>query len=335
MAKILVIRFSSIGDIVLTSPVVRCISNQLDNTEVHFLTKTQYVNLVESNPYIDKVHGWDDDDAKLILSNLRKENYAFIVDLHNNLRTLRVKLALLKKSKAFPKLNLKKWFLVQFKKDLMPNIHVVDRYFETVKSLGVKNDLQGLDFFINIDQESFKKRFEYLEKYIVMAIGGKFATKKMPPEQLIEILRGQPVPIILIGGKEDREVGEIIRNALPNQQINNTCGGLTIHESAQVVKDAALLITHDTGMMHIGTAFKLPIVSIWGNTVPAFGMYPYRPQSPMSYSIHEVKDLDCRPCSKIGYNKCPKGHFKCMLNQDITEIRKQIDEFLDNFLLYS
>src|SRR5690554_3106416 len=117
MAKILVIRFSSIGDIVLTSPVVRCISNQLDNTEVHFLTKTQYVNLVESNPYIDKVHGWDDDNAKLILSNLRKENYAFIVDLHNNLRTLRVKLALLKKSKAFPKLNLKKWFLVQFKKD--------------------------------------------------------------------------------------------------------------------------------------------------------------------------------------------------------------------------
>lgn len=334
MTKILVIRFSSIGDIVLTSPVIRCIKNQIKEVEIHYLTKTQYVQLIAPNPYVDKVHAWDDSNSKAILSDLKRENFDFVVDLHNNLRTSRVKLALLKRSKAFPKLNIKKWLLVNFKWDLMPDIHIVDRYFKAVKTLGVKNDGAGLDFFIHIDEASFSKRFAYIEKYLVVAIGGKFATKKMPPSQLIEVLRDMPVPIVLIGGPEDRKEGEIIKNGLPEQEINNTCGGLSIHESAQVIKNALVLVTHDTGMMHIGAAFDLPIVSIWGSTVPEFGMYPYRPQAPNSYSIHEVKDLDCRPCSKIGFDKCPKGHFKCMLDQDTPAIKSQINTFLDRFLLF-
>lgn len=334
MTKILVIRFSSIGDIVLTSPVIRCIKKQIKDVEIHYLTKTQYVQLINSNPFIDKVHAWEDSNSKAILSELKKENFDFVVDLHNNLRTSRVKLALLKRSKAFPKLNIRKWLLVNFKWDVMPDIHIVDRYFEAVKPLGVINDKEGLDFFIDIDEASFRKRFTFIEKYIVVAIGGKFATKKMPSNQLIEVLRDIPVPIVLIGGPEDRKEGEIIKSGLPNQEINNTCGGLSIHESAQVIKDAMVLVTHDTGMMHIGAAFDLPIVSIWGNTVPEFGMYPYRPQAPHSYSIHEVKGLDCRPCSKIGFDTCPKGHFKCMLDQDIPKIKAQINMFLDRFLLF-
>lgn len=327
MTKILVIRFSSIGDIVLTSPILRCIKSQLDNVELHVLTKKQYSHLYEPNPNVDKVHAWGEDDKK-VLSILKKESFDYVVDLHKNIRTARVKSYLSKKSYSFPKLNVQKWLIVNFKWNLLPNIHIVDRYFKAVEPLGVKNDQKGLDFYIQNVKKTLKTRFDVDKEYIVVAIGGKFATKKMPAEKLSEVLSKMALPIVLIGGQEDREEGQKIKEYLPEQDIDNTCGEFSIHESAQVVKDAAILITHDTGMMHIGSAFDVPIVSIWGSTIPEFGMYPYRPQSPESYSIHEVKGLSCRPCSKLGYDKCPKGHFKCMMDQDIPAIRAQILKFL-------
>lgn len=333
MTKILVIRFSSIGDIVLTSPILRCIKEQIKDVELHYLTKFQYVSLVDTNPYVDKVHAWSDDNES-VLQNLSNENFDFVVDLHKNMRTATVKSYLRKKSASFPKLNIQKWLLVNFKWDKLPDVHIVDRYFKAVEPLGVKNDLKGLDFFIDIQDKSFKTRFEAIEKYIVVAIGAQFATKRMPAEKLCEILKDIPTPIVLIGGPDDREEGMKIKNILPHQNINNTCGGLSIHESAKVIKDSLLLITHDTGMMHIGAAFGVPIISLWGNTVPSFGMYPYRPQSPDSFSIHEVKNLSCRPCSKIGFQKCPKKHFKCMMDQNVPAIKKKVDEYLSGFLKF-
>lgn len=327
MTKILVIRFSSIGDIVLTSPILRCIKSQLDDVELHVLTKVQYVNLYEPNRNVDKVHAWGE-NPKAVLATLRKESFDYVIDLHKNLRTFKVKAYLLKKSYSFPKLNFEKWLLVNFKWNLLPDVHIVDRYFKAVKKLGVKNDNKGLDFYIETLDEAFKKRFPTDNKYIVAAIGGKFATKRMPAEKLSEVFAKMALPIVLIGGQEDRKEGQRIKELLPDQEIYNTCGEFSIHESAQVIKDAEVLITHDTGMMHIGAAFDIPIVSIWGSTVPEFGMYPYRPQAPESYSIHEVKGLSCRPCSKLGYDKCPKDHFKCMLDQDIPAIRAQILKFL-------
>lgn len=327
MTKILVIRFSSIGDIVLTTPVIRCMKQQITDVEVHFLTKEQYVSLVNANPYIDKVFAWND-QSKSLLKELRKERYDFIVDLHKNIRTKRVKYYLRKKSTAFPKLNIKKWILVNFKKDFLPDVHIVDRYFEAVKKLGINNDNKGLDFFIQTDNKTFDKRFKSIEKYLVYAIGGQFNTKKMPATKMVEFLKDLPLKVVLIGGKEDREEGDKVVALLQGQNIENTCGEFSIHESAKIVQGAEVLITHDTGMMHIGAAFDVPIVSIWGNTVPAFGMYPYRPQAPESYSIHEVNNLDCRPCSKIGFATCPKGHFKCMMQQDTAAIHQQILTFL-------
>jgi len=327
MTKILVIRFSSIGDIVLTSPVLRCIKEQLPNVELHVLTKIQYSNLLTTNPHVDYVHEWGEDN-KLVLSDLKKASFDYVIDLHKNLRTSKIKSHLRKESFSFPKLNVQKWLYVNFKWNLMPDVHIVDRYFEAVKTLGVKNDQKGLDFRVQIDFISFSKRFPTTDKYIAVAIGAQFATKRMPAEKMSEILKDISLPIVLVGGPGDREEGEKIKHFLPQQNINNTCGGFTIHESAQVVKEAQLLITNDTGMMHIAAAFDLPIISIWGNTVPEFGMYPYRPQAPNSYSIHEVKGLSCRPCSKIGFAKCPKKHFKCMMDHDVMKIKAQIDAFL-------
>jgi len=266
----------------------------------------------------------------MVLSDLKVASFDYVIDLHKNLRTSKIKSHLRKESFSFPKLNVQKWLYVNFKWNLMPDIHIVDRYFEAVKAIGVKNDNKGLEFRIKIDFLAFTKRFPTQNKYLAVAIGAQFATKRMPAEEMSEVLSDIATPIVIVGGPGDREEGDKIKQLLPNQNINNTCGGLSIHESAQVVKDAQLLITNDTGMMHIAAAFELPIVSLWGNTAPSFGMYPYRPQAPNSYSIHEVKGLSCRPCSKIGFAKCPKGHFKCMVNQDIVEIKAQIEKFLES-----
>jgi ADP-heptose:LPS heptosyltransferase len=132
-------------------------------------------------------------------------------------------------------------------------------------------------------------------------------------------------PVVLSGGPMDKETADNIIKALPNQKIINACGGFSLRQSASIVKQAAVLLTHDTGLMHIASAFQIPIVSVWGNTVPALGMYPYYPQDKNGFSIHEVNDLNCRPCSKIGFNTCPKKHFNCMNLQDAKAIAEDVN----------
>lgn len=299
--KFLILRFSSIGDIVLTTPVIRCIKTQYPDAEVHFATKKQFKVLVENNPYIDKYYLLEK-SLNPFIKTLQSEDYDYIIDLHNNLRTSIIKLRLGKKSFIFDKLNFKKWLLVNLKINQMPDIHIVDRYLETVKSLGVKNDLKGLDYFI-----PEKDKVQINESYVAYAIGGQHFTKKLPTSRIIEVCQKINGKIMLLGGKEDSPAADEIEKAL-GDKIINTCGKYNLNQSASLVQQADYIITHDTGLMHIASALKKKVISIWGNTVPEFGMYPYLTE----FKIIENKDLSCRPCSKIGYDKCPKGHFKCM-----------------------
>lgn len=318
MKKILIIRFSSIGDIVLTTPVIRCLKQQLKDSEIHFLTKEQFVPIVKANPYIDKFH-FIKNDLKQILPQLKSENFDFIVDLHKNFRSVFVKLKLRKPSKTYNKLNIKKWLLVNFKINLLPEIHIVDRYFKAVKILSVKNDGKGLDYFI---PENEKVNISELPSthqngFIGFAIGGKHNTKMFPVEKIISVCKKINTPVVLLGGYEDIKTADYIKKSV-GDKIYNACGKYSINQSASLVRHAEKIITNDTGLMHIAAAFKKNIISIWGNTVPAFGMYPYLPETEKNKSvIVEVKNLRCRPCSKLGYKKCPKGHFDCM--QKITE----------------
>ena len=307
--KILVVRFSSIGDIVLTTPVVRMLKKQL-NAQVHYLTKSSYVSLLKNNPYIDSVYQIDNSISEVI-ADLKKEKYDYVIDLHSNLRTQILKFRLGMPAKSFNKLNIEKFMLTNFKLDKMPKIHIVDRYLETVKHLGVKNDNQGLDFFLSANDKLDISIFP--KNYIVFVIGGQHATKILPNEKIISIIKKVNKPVLLIGGPEDAHRGEDIAKAC--NKVVNTCGKYSILHSASLVQQATMVITHDTGMMHIAAAFNKKIYSVWGNTVPEFGMYPYL-ESEQSKRI-EVKGLNCRPCSKIGYDKCPKGHFRCM--QEIDE----------------
>lgn len=309
--KILLVRFSSIGDIVLTTPILRCLKKQLPNIELHYLTKNKFLSVIENNPYVDKFHSINDSIFE-ITSELKKENYDYIIDLHHNLRTLKLKLTLGKKSFSFDKLNWEKFLMVQFKQNKLPNIHIVDRYFETVKTLGIKNDLQGLDYFIptkdTVDIKSqLPKSFQ--DGFNVLVVGGSYYTKQIPYNKLIEICNKSTFPLVLLGGKEDKAIAEAVVKLYPNKTING-CGAYNLNQSASIIQQAQKIITSDTGLMHIAAAFKKEIISVWGNTIPEFGMGPYL-TDPKS-KILEVKNLSCRPCSKLGHKNCPKKHFKCM-----------------------
>ena len=309
MTKFLILRFSSIGDIVLTTPVIRCLKQQYPEAEVHYVTKKSYKSLLENNPYIDKVFVLENGLNELV-KYLQSECYDYIIDLHNNLRTTILKLRLGIKSYSFDKLNLQKWLLVKFKKNLMPDVHIVDRYMKTVEYLGIKNDNKGLDYFI---PEKDEMPLDWLPEnfrngYAVYAIGGQHETKKLPLNKMIELCQTIKLPLVLIGGKEDAVISYQLSVISKTAPIFDTCGKCNLNQSASIIKNASIVYTHDTGMMHVAAALKKKVISIWGNTVPEFGMYPYQTE----YEVIENKELHCRPCSKIGYKKCPLGHFKCI-----------------------
>jgi ADP-heptose:LPS heptosyltransferase len=316
--KFLIIRFSSIGDIVLTTPVVRCLKKQLVTADVHFLTKKAFAKTVEANPYIDKIH-WLENDLQATIRELQCEDFDYVIDLHHNLRTAKVKRALQKQTFSFNKLNWQKWLLTAFKINKLPGIHIVDRYMETLKSFGVQNDGTGLDYFIRGEDVVNETDIptSHQAGYIGLVIGAAHNTKKYPLHKLEAFCASIKHPVIVMGGKEDADTGKQL-SAIDPFKIYNACGKFNLNESADLVRRAKMIITNDTGLMHIAAAFKRPVISLWGNTVPAFGMYPYYGErylgqrSSTPYDILEVNHLSCRPCSKIGYNKCPRGHFKCM-----------------------
>lgn len=297
--------------------MIRCTKQQKPDIEIHYLTKKSFKGILEHNPYITKIH-LIEKEVKQVIEDLKKENFDFVVDLHNNIRSLQIKMALGKPSASFKKLNFKKWLLVNFKINKMPETHIVDRYMQTVESLGIKNDKKGLDYFITTENEVNISTLptSHQNGYIGFVIGAKHFTKQLPTEKIISICKKINQPIVLLGGKEDTERAELIKNAVEST-IYNACGKYNLNQSASLIKQATKIISHDTGLMHIAAAFKKEIISVWGNTVPAFGFTPYLPDA--RSKIVEVKNLSCRPCSKIGYEKCPKGHFKCMILIDETE----------------
>ena len=317
MPKILVIRFSSIGDIVLTTPVLRCLKQQLKDAEVHVLTKASFRSVIASNPYVDKIHTIQKDVAEVI-EELRGEHFDRVIDLHRNLRTAQVKMKLHIPSRSYNKLNVQKWLAVNFKWKSMPDVHIVDRYMETVKPLGVSNDGKGLDHFIPPAEEVPLEALPETHRngYIAFAIGAQHFTKRLPTEKIISICQKLSQPVVLLGGPEDAARGEEISKGA-GAKVFNACGKFSLNGSASLVKQADKVISHDTGLMHIAAAFKKQIYSVWGNTIPAFGMYPYLPGE--GSKIMEVKDLYCRPCSKIGFDACPKKHFRCMKDIDEAE----------------
>ena len=327
--KILIIRFSSIGDIVLASPVFRCVKKQLPDVEVHFLTKLSYKIVTAANPYIDKFFYYDDNIEELIVK-LKAENYDHVIDLHNNIRSNKIKRSLGRDTYTIDKLTLQKFLLTQLNIDVMPNRHITQRSLDAVLPLSVKDDGGGLDYFIAKQYEVKSEDIPtgHLAGYIVIVIGATYFTKRFPVAKIIELCSKINHPIILLGGKEDMTNGKIIAET-DSIKIYNACGKFNISESADIIKKAKLVISNDTGMQYIACALKRPLIALWGGTTPDLDVEPYYGSN---FMIHQQKPiyenvvlgLKCQPCSKYGLNKCPLDHFNCMEKINVDELVQRV-----------
>ena len=298
----------------MITPVIRCLQKQLKAT-IHVATKKAFVSLLEDNPYIEKVFGLED-DWKAFVKPMKSEHYDHVIDLHNNLRSKRLARSLGIKGRRYDKLSIHKEALIRFRINNLPNLHVSERGLDTVKYLGVKNDHEGMDFFI---PNTVQIAPEWQTKtFVTLALATAHNTKNIPFQTLQLIAEHSDLPIILLGGPAEKELGNSLSALFPDKLVN-MAGNCSLLESAAYVNSSKYLIAGDTGLMHIAAALKKPTLSIWGATIPEFGVFPYYGKYNIPHFMHEVS-LSCRPCSKHGGKKCPKKHFNCMNLQDIDSI---------------
>lgn len=290
------------GDIVLTTPVIRALNQQL-KAKIDFLTKPQYVSLLEGNTYINRIFSLNDK-----VDFLQKNKYDYVVDLQNNLRSWKIRNKIQTKSFVFNKKSLRRYLLIYFGIDLLKN-HVVDRYFATVASLNVVNDNQGLDFNVS---SSIKPEFNTSQSYIAWCIGGTHNPKKLSAKQITQVVSKLKIPVVLLGGNNDLDIAEEIINNVECKSVYNFCGKLSVQESSYLIKKSKILLTNDTGMMHIASALKMPIISFWGCTKPSLGFTPYM-TDPSSIKI--ISKRSAKPCSKHGRH-CKYGKNGCIKEID-------------------
>tara|TARA_B100000767_G_scaffold134381_1_gene127501 strand:- start:201 stop:1169 length:969 start_codon:yes stop_codon:yes gene_type:complete len=316
--KILVIRFSSIGDIILTTPILRCLKLQL-NCDIDFLTNRKYQNLLLSNPNIHDIYFLKDKSNETI-NFLKDQEYDIIIDLQNNVRSLKIRLGLKIKSFVFAKENIKRYILIFFGVNFLNN-HIVDRYFKTVANLKVYNDNKGIDYTLsNVPNLKFKTD----KDYISWCIGGTHEAKKLSVKQISNVINQLNIDVVLIGGANEKEVAaEIINNTL-SKKVYSFCGEISIEESAFIIKKSKLLLTNDTGMMHIASAFDSPIISFWGCTKPSLGFSAYMPNQ---NSENIIIELSKRPCSKHG-KYCRFQSKGCIKEIDYITIYKTITRLI-------
>ena len=323
MQKILIIRLSSIGDIVLTSPVVRCVKLQT-NAEIHFLTKAKYAPILVSNPYIDKIITLEE-NLKETIKVLKNERYNYIIDLHYNLRSFLIKMQLGLMHYTIKKENWKKYLLIYFRVNLLKG-HTVERYFKTIENIPVINDNQGLDYFLNTDTVV---EFNIHQSFIAWCIGASYNQKTLSKEQIIDACNHIAVPVVLLGGVEEQKKGTDIVGKSSNSNIYNFCGKLSLDQSAYLTKHSSLVLTNDTGLMHIASAFHKPILSFWGCTKPILGFSSYMNKSKC---INMVINPDKAPCSKHG-DYCKIDKAGCIKKINYKSILKLISEFHQDYII--
>ena len=326
--KVLILQFASIGDVVLTSPVVRCLKQQLPNAVIHFCTKQAYQPLVAHNPHITERHYLDGSIFTLI-RQLRAQQFDVVIDLQNTFVTDLIKAGLGIRSYSVEKQSLRQWLYVRWKVNALSDQHIVDRYLATVQPLGIENDGRGLDYFIPYKDEV---ELDWLpdthqNDFVAYVIGGQHMTRRLPLLRMIELCLKINYPIVLLGDKQDRKAGDEIVRAIGEGQIYNACGHYNLNQSASLLQRARVVFSHDTGLMHIAAALRKKVYSIWGSTTPQFGYYPYK----TPHVRLETPGLGCRPCSATGLGNCPMNHFKCMNNLpfdfDVKELRLKKKNF--------
>ena len=331
--KFLVIRFSSIGDIVQTTPVFRCIQQKIVTAEVHFLTKKKFDVVTKHNPYINRFHYFDN-NLQEIIASLKEEDFDYVIDLQRSIRSARITNALKKPCIKVKKLSFRKILLTKLKIRTGKLSHFTQRCLDTLKPFNLKDDGKGLDYFIGEEEKISINDLPATHHagFITIVTGANYKVKRLPPEKVRQLCEIINHPVILLGGKEVYEEGEAIAASDP-YKIYNACGTFSLNESADILQRSKLVVSNDTGFQYIACAFKKPVIAVWGATTPEIGVGPYYGSiqaEKLSDNIIVQPKLWCQPCTRFGVHKCPLGHFKCMNQHNIEYIHNLILERLQN-----
>ncbi|HWP82132.1 MAG TPA: lipopolysaccharide heptosyltransferase II [Bacteroidota bacterium] len=342
--KTLVIRFSSIGDIVLSTPLLRVLRKRFPESQIDYVTRTEYAELIKSNQNLNLTHTFDASEGFAGLHKLKKkiraEKYDLILDIHDSLRSRYLRsIRGVKRILTIDKRIVQRTMLVKLKKNIYKGIvPVADRYIEPLKQFGVLPDGKGPELHIpdevlfGVSGKMAKLRLNRFEKVLGICPGSRHFTKRWPVERFAEtasrFVKDFDGMVMIFGGENERDLAETVARRIESDNGKERsaifCGNLTLLETAAAMQYCDVILTNDSGLMHIATAMEKKVVAVFGSTVREFGFFPYGGQS----RVLEREGLECRPCSPIGRSECPEGHFRCMLDTTVDEVFDSIRSFI-------
>ncbi len=319
--KILIVRFSSIGDVILSTPLVRCLRAAFPNSEIDFLVKKEFASILSNNPHISKLIVFDKSNGRKELwktrSLIKEGGYTHIIDIQSNIRSFLLRTGVGAIVSGFSKRLVERFFLIKLRKNIYKEIKPVYlRYFEAVEELGVKYDSLGTElFYQQTDKEQVLAELELVginsnSPLLIIAPGAQWANKRWLPSGFArsadELANKHNFTVVLLGGKGDIETCNQVQQLMQSPSFV-LAGKPTLMQSAALTAMADLVITNDTGMLHMAQAVKTPVLAVFGPTTKELGFFPLPDKSKVAEA-----EVSCRPCTQKGLNNCPKTHFYCM-----------------------
>ncbi|MBS4029393.1 MAG: lipopolysaccharide heptosyltransferase II [Ignavibacteriales bacterium] len=339
--RILILRLSSLGDVILTTPVYRLLRKKFPSAQIDVLVKKEFAEVLRFNPHINNVIEFGSPRVlplRIIRNALKLRAYDVVIDLHNSLRTRLLRFQLAKQTLVIDKDLWKRWLLVNLKANLFEKkLSIPEKYIRTLAPLGIENDDKGLEIFFpdeinervkNVIMSGVEGLFES-KKIIAICPTARHKTKIWLKENFIqlanELIEKHDATILLFAAPNESEYCESIKTEIRNSQsVINLAGKISLLESAALMDLCEVVVTNDSANLHIAAARKKNVIAIFGSTVEEFGFFPYRTNA----KILQVENLDCRPCSHIGLEECPKGHFRCMKDISMEMVVNAVKEFL-------
>ena len=319
--KFLIIRFSSIGDVILTTPLIRCLRAAYPACQIDFLVKKEFSIVLSGNPHLSNIIVFDKKEGNEEISRIRNlvkaNKYTHILDIQRNIRSVLISLGSGAAVTGFSKKLLARDLLIRFGTNLYKEIKPVYlRYFESVAALGVTYDGGGTEVFPatseaeNVKETLKQNKFATGNPILVVAPGAQWENKRWPAEGFAAaadtFCLNTGASSVLIGGPGDVEICRQVQLLMKTPSLS-LAGKLSLMGSASLLGQAAMVFTNDTGMLHMAQAMKSPVVAVYGPTTRELGFFPL----PANSRVAET-DISCRPCTQKGLHSCPKKHFRCM-----------------------
>lgn len=327
--KILIIQTAFLGDVILALPMVQTIKAHMPYAIIDFLCIPRTAGVLANHPAINKVIPYDKkggdklDKFIEVLAEIREEEYDIVISPHRFLRSSlltyysesKVRIGFEENSLAF--MLTKKVKYIKSKHEIYRNLELVKQIPELEydeNKVSLKPEL-----YPSQEQKEHVRHLIHKSNLISFAPCSRWFTKQLPIEKSIEIAKKllfNGYNVALIGGESDTDYLKELEKIVNDDSLVNLCGKTNPLESYEVMTRSKALITVDSAAQHLGYASGIPIVLLYGSTDISFGFYPLT----LKYKIAEIDSLECRPCTDHGRDKCPLGHFKCMIDLSAEKI---------------